>query len=247
MAIETSCPHYGKQYTLSDAQRGKKVACKGCGEPFTVESGGGRAGLAARRGDDEDDRPRRGRDDDDRDRDRDRDRYRDDDRSRRGRDRDEDDDRPRRRSRDDDEDDRPRRRPARRSGGGGAVLMWSLIGGGVALAVVVVLVFSGVFGNARVTKENFAKLNNGMTEPQAVAILGSGRDATAQAQREMGQFGGLQGDIFGRGKVKVLEWINGSNKIGGIFVDGKAVLFVAEFKEGSGTWRQTSGFGGIKF
>src|SRR5262245_37278797 len=106
MPIKTTCPNCDAPYTLADTMEGKKVRCKSCSEPFTVEATGASANGAASKpkskpGSDalvqaRPNRPAPSRDDDDDDRprkksrpDRDED---DDDRPARGRDRDDEDD-----------------------------------------------------------------------------------------------------------------------------------------------------------
>lgn len=58
MAIKTLCPHCSQSYSLADAQLGKKVRCKSCGEPFLVEDEAPRKAPARVRDDDADDRRR---------------------------------------------------------------------------------------------------------------------------------------------------------------------------------------------
>jgi predicted Zn finger-like uncharacterized protein len=240
MAIETSCPNCGKEYSLADAQLGKTVRCKGCEDTFVVEPP-----RRARRGRDEDDedrrdsRPRSGRwRDDDEDDDAPR-------RSRRRRDDDEDDDAPRRsrRRRDDDEDDDAPRGSRQRAGAGSYLPLILGIGGGVALLAVVlvaVVLLMGGFGS-RVTRENFDKVRAGMTEAELTAILGTPRDALKDAQDRLDAIGGIAGGLFGKKlpdfpknalNMKALEWRNGNDVIFATMRDGKAVSIAAQLTVG---------------
>jgi outer membrane protein assembly factor BamE (lipoprotein component of BamABCDE complex) len=72
MPIKTVCPECDKTYTLADTMAGKSVKCKGCGQAFTVEAADGVTAVAAkpsngkgkaagaRKGDDEDEAPKKG-------------------------------------------------------------------------------------------------------------------------------------------------------------------------------------------
>jgi predicted Zn finger-like uncharacterized protein len=108
----------------------------------------------------------------------------------------------------DDYDDRPRRRERHRpSGTPGWV--WVAIGGGVLLLLVVggglvVLFSTGVLGN-KITKENVAKVQMGMSEVQVKAILGSPTETNDA---------GLQGlNPFLGGNIRVLVWRHGGNQV----------------------------------
>jgi outer membrane protein assembly factor BamE (lipoprotein component of BamABCDE complex) len=159
MAIKCKCPNCDRSYSLADTMAGKTIRCKECEETFTVEDAdeGVMSSADARRK-----RTaavaassRRSQDDDE-------------------------DDKPRRRSKDreDDDEDEDEGPPKKKKKKGGApvgliiacvVGVLLLIGGGV-LAVVFLA------GGARLTMESFAKVKDGMTEAEVIALIGSPKE-----------------------------------------------------------------------
>jgi hypothetical protein len=187
---------------------GKTVQCRQCDGAIVVED------------EDERDRPSRSLREDDRDYPR---RSREDDRPRRH---DDYDDR--------DPDDRPRRSRRRRNSGTMAIVWW-LVGGMIVLVgiftTVIVLLAIGAFSFNRVTVENYRKLQHGMTEAELQAILGRPRDVTNEMFEQAGRWGGMpmQARMFNDGRVKVLLWESGRNKITVTLFEGKAVGIHGQF------------------
>ena len=231
MAIKASCPSCQKSYTVADTQLGKKVRCKNCAYVFEVHPeedaitdsppAESRLSGAGKRSDpddrpDENDRPAR----------------------RPARDRDEDeDDRPsRRRDRDEEEDERPRRKTKPKPkkggipvwvwlvGGGGILLMLLVCGGGVGLWAVGVF----RFGNT-VTKENYEKIKDNMSEAEVRAILGRPTEVgdNSRAANVFNQQGGRGGGLT---DVRILVWKSGQNQITCGFVKDKLVMRVGSFQ-----------------
>jgi hypothetical protein len=223
--IETACPDCRKSYSLADTQRGKTVVCRACKATFVVEDEEDRRPSRASRRDEEDDRPSRRtrRDEDDRDRDPDR--------------------RPSRRDRDEEEEGR-RTNKKQRSGGGG-LLLWLLIGGGGGLlllcgGVVVAFLFAiGKIGPNRVTKENFNKVQRGMSQAELEDVLGLGKDTTEQSLAELERVGGKAlANAMRQSGYKFLTWERGENKITATLRQNKAQSFTGVFVDENGaTWR----------
>lgn len=101
----------------------------------------------------------------------------------------------------------PRRRKKRKRVGGGLGLWLGIGGGAVALLVLVlVLIFtlSGSGGNPRVTRANFDKLHPGVTEDQAINLLGTPDESSTN------------------GNVRFLSWRSSTHAINMNFTNGGA-------------------------
>ncbi len=70
---------------------------------------------------------------------------------------------------------------------------------------------------SKVTKDNYDKVTNGMTEDEVKGILGEPTE-TASA-------GGALGDLVGAGSV--MKWVDGEKSIAVTFVNGKVTAKVA--------------------
>jgi predicted Zn finger-like uncharacterized protein len=97
------------------------------------------------------------------------------------------------------------------------VLLLGCLGGGGAL-----LWIYGPFAN-RITKENFDKIQNGMTENEVKAILG---EPNADEINQNLNRGGFRVNSFG---VSGLAWKRGNNAIAVSFINGRVVAKSAHF------------------
>jgi hypothetical protein len=232
MPIKAACPHCDRMHTLADDLQGRKVRCKGCDTPFTVEGIDDVEALpqaeiatakpvpvASRR---------RARADED------------------------DDDRPSRRTRDRDEDDydRPARPRPKQKSGSSLALIIGLIVGGILLAVVVVGVLIGIWvrntvdnvvHNA-VDEANFPgmppanadwnQLQRGMTPEQVIALFGDPAQDNTYDGPHVIHANVTQQEVTGPdGKQKPVRhmlYFKGFGKLGFVeitFVDGKVYKF----------------------
>ncbi len=123
------------------------------------------------------------------------------------------------------EDDRPARQASPKAKSSGRLIWW-LIGGGCAAAVLLGLVLVGggvlvavlMWPTTKATPENFAKLKQGMSEKEVIALLGQPNDTSS-----------LPPDLLefvraGEPNVKTLGWRGeGDAKFNVVFQDGKVL------------------------
>jgi hypothetical protein len=153
MAIKCACPNCDRIYTLADTMTGKTIRCKECEKTFTVadvdegvmSADNARRNSSASVGAGS---AHLGRDDDE-------------------------GDRPRRRSKDRDEDDQEEgRRKKKQNGAPVGLIIGGIVGLLAVIAGVVVLIVL-LAGGGKLTSENIAKLKEGMTESEVIALIGS--------------------------------------------------------------------------
>jgi outer membrane protein assembly factor BamE (lipoprotein component of BamABCDE complex) len=198
MAIKCACPNCDRSYTLADNMSGKTIRCKDCEKTFTVED----ADEGVMSADDvrrkrtasvASGSSRGGHDDDE-------------------------DDKPRRRSKNRDEEDEDEGPPKKKKKQSGAPV-GLIIGGGIGLLAIiagVVVLIVLLAGGGSLTAANIAKLKEGMTESEVIALIGSPTQTI-----DIGALGGLLGAPVGNGKE--LVWTNQKDLTVNVsFENGKA-------------------------
>jgi hypothetical protein len=202
MLVRIACSYCQTNYHLADRHAGKKVQCRTCGRVFIAPSP--EEVLA------QSEPPL--------DRLEEVDAWEDPDTSRRDRDRDRDCDRePDRRPSRRDEEDLPPRRRGRREGGGIPLWVWLVCGIGgfmllLAIPLTIVLLRNG--GSLRrITPENLARIQMGMTQAEVEAILGKPNEST---------------DLFNGFNAAIAQEMNGVPGGGGV----PSITFSA-WKEGN--------------
>ncbi len=201
MSIKTTCPECDKEYNLADTMEGKTVKCKGCGNPFTVESGdeastavaakpaNGKASATATRAAKPSVKKRAADDDDD-------------------------------------DDDEESEAPPKKKGGMG---VWLLVGGGLVAFMMLFVCGGGVIGayflffrgNA-VTKANFDKIKGGMSPTEVQAILGK-PDKTGDT-KALGLLG-----VKVEGAPKTEIWESGKDSITVSYINDKVATWAGVF------------------
>jgi hypothetical protein len=253
MPIRTACPACGAPYNLADHLEGKTVKCKGCQEPFVVKPLTTKKAKAAGVAPVPSKKKAPAPEDDDIDRESD---Y-------------EEDDRP---ARQPTKKPKRKGKKRAKSGAalwiflavGGGVLLLLLIGGGVGLMYLLKgggqsptapgnNQTPGFLGGlipqapasivpASVTEEAFDKLRTGMTEEEAIAVVG------LPTQRKVGPDDPSKDPVITGPNVKYLGdlvrliWVSGKNRIELTFdINNKASSGRAKFDDGQGGIRELLG------